>query len=65
MYEKSCLISQCAQGQIVPTKKVVTALRQSLAIICNPILLTRQSKTGNANIIGEKMRKAFGASFRT
>jgi len=64
MYEKSCLTSQCAQGQIVPTKKVVTALRPSQAIICNLFLLTRQLRTESVNTIGEQIRKAFGISFR-
>jgi hypothetical protein len=64
MYEKSCLTLQCAQGQIVPTKKVVTDLRQSLAIICNLFLLTRQLRTANVKCTGAKMRKAFGANLK-
>ena len=60
MYEKSCLISQCAQGQIVPTKKVVTALLPSLASICNHFLLIHQLRTVNVKCTGAIMRKAFG-----
>ena len=64
MYEKSCLTSQCAQGQIVPTKKVVTDSRQSLASICNPILLIHQLRTANVKCTGAITRKAFGINLK-